>query len=254
MAEGTDPAVTALVKKAFTAYAIEQKLADLPRQATSLAEDLGESVEVETHYGGADYQQFDYLAPTMMGFIIFFLVFLLSGIAFLRERISGTLERVMASSLRRSHLVAGYFFGFGVFVALQTVIIQVFLVYVLGIRSGSDFFLVLPINLVIAATSLSLGTLLSAFARNEFQLFQFIPLVIIPQIMFCGLFNLREVPVVFQYLAKLFPLTYGADALRNMMLRGQGFQDVWLDLLIMLGFAALFFLLNVRALRKYRAI
>ena len=107
---------------------------------------------------------------------------------------------------------------------------------------------------MIAGTSLSMGTLFSAFARNEFQLFQFIPIVIIPQVMFCGLFNLRETPLALQYLAKIFPLTYGADALRQVMLKSATFADVWTDLSVMLGFIVLFFVLNIRVLRKYRAI
>ncbi len=103
-----------------------------------------------------------------------------------------------------------------------------FLTYVLGIHTSADFFLVLLINLMIAATSLSLGTLLSAFARNEFQLIQFIPIVIVPQILFCGLFNLRETPVVLQYLAKIFPLSYGAGALRDRDgCAGHGFADIY---------------------------
>jgi ABC-2 type transport system permease protein len=189
-----------------------------------------------------------------MGFIIFFLVFLLAGIAFLRERISGTMERVMATSLHRGQLVAGYFLGFGVFAVLQTAVIQAYLIYVLGIHSGTNFCLVLLINLCIAGTSLALGTLLSAFARNEFQLFQFIPLVVIPQVLFSGLFSLREAPAAMQWLSYIFPLTYGADALRAVMLRGLGFGEIWLDLVIMIGFIALFIMLNIRVLRKYRAI
>ncbi len=252
--EGTDPAISGLVQRAFTEYAINQKLSDLPPLAAVLVQGFSSSPDVEMYYGSEDYEQFDFIAPSMMGFMIFFLVFLLAGIAFLRERISGTLERIMATSLRRSHLVFGYFLGFGVFVALQTVVIQVYLTYVLGVHTETNFFLVLLINLTIAGTSLALGTLLSAFARNEFQLFQFIPTVIIPQVMFCGLFNLRETPVVLQYLAKIFPLSYGADALRDVMLRGRGLVDVYPDILIMIGFTALFFILNIQVLRKYRSI
>ena len=132
--------------------------------------------------------------------------------------------------------------------------IQLFLQYVLKIHTGTAVFLVLLINLTIAGTSLAMGTLFSAFARNEFQLFQFIPIVIIPQVMFCGLFNLRETPQALQMLAKIFPLTYGADALRKVMLRGAGFSDVLGDLLIMLGFTALFFVLNIQVLKKYRTL
>ncbi len=254
VAEGSDPSISSLVQRAFSVYAMQNNLASLPPQAKSMISEFEESPDITFYYGSDDYEQFDYLAPSMMGFIIFFLIFLLAGIAFLRERISGTLERVMATSIHRSQLVLGYFFGFGAFAALQTVIIQVFLTYVLGIHTNTDFFLVLLINLTIAATSLSMGTLFSAFARNEFQLFQFIPIVIIPQVLFCGLFNLRETPEVLQYLAKIFPLSYGADALRSVMLRGQGIGDIYPDLLVMLGFIALFLALNIRALRKYRSI
>ncbi len=252
--EGSDPSISALAKRAFAQYAQEKNLASLPAQFSGQVSDMMQMPEIEQYYGSSDYEQFDFLAPSMMGFIIFFLVFLLAGIAFLRERISGTLDRILVSSLRRSHLVAGYFLGFGVFAAMQTVVIQSFLVFVLKIHTGTDFPLVLLINLTIAGTSLAMGTLFSAFARNEFQLFQFIPIVIIPQVMFCGLFNLRETPMFLQYLAKIFPLTYGADALRNVMLRGAGLNDVLPDLLIMLGFTMLFFALNIMVLKKYRKL
>jgi ABC-2 type transport system permease protein len=252
--EGTDPSIAVLAKRAFLQYAQEKNLAALPPQMAAQAENLMKMPDIEAYYGSDDFEQFDFLAPSMMGFIIFFLVFLLAGIAFLRERISGTLDRILVSSLRRSHLVAGYFFGFGLFAALQTVDIQLFLVYVLRIHTGTDFPLVLLINLAIAGTSLAMGTLFSAFARNEFQLFQFIPIVIIPQMMFCGLINLRETPMALQYLARAFPLSYGAEALRNVMLRGAGFSDVLPDLLIMLGFTTAFFLLNILVLKRYRKL
>jgi len=254
VAEGTEPSITALVKRAFQEYTLEQNLSALPAQMAAQAEELFQTPEIEMYYGSGDYEEFDFLAPSMMGFIIFFLVFLLAGIAFLRERISGTLDRILVSSLRRSQLVAGYFLGFGVFAALQTVVIQSFLVYVLRIHTGTNFLMVLLINLTIAGTSLAMGTLFSAFARNEFQLFQFIPIVIIPQMMFCGLFNLRETPLFLQLLAKIFPLSYGAEALRKVMLQGLGFSDVWLDLAIMLGFTLLFFALNIQVLKKYRKL
>lgn len=254
VAEGTDPSITALCKRAFAQYAQEAGIASMPPQLAAQAAGLFAQPEVELYYGAEEFEQFDFLAPSMMGFIIFFLVFLLAGIAFLRERISGTLDRILVSSLKRSHLVAGYFLGFGLFAALQTVVIQLFLVYVLKVHTGTDFLLVLLINLTIAGTSLAMGTLFSAFARNEFQLFQFIPIVIIPQVMFCGLFNLRESPLFLQYLAKIFPLTYGADALRKVMLQGAGLESVGSDLAIMLGFTLLFFALNIQVLKKYRKL
>ena len=254
VAEGTDPSITMLAKRAFLQYAQEKAMVAMPPQIAAQTKGLFQQPEVTLYYGAANFEQFDFLAPSMMGFIIFFLVFLLAGIAFLRERISGTLDRILVSSLRRGQLVSGYFLGFGLFAALQTVVIQLFLVYVLKVHTETNFLLVLLINLTIAGTSLAMGTLFSAFARNEFQLFQFIPIVIIPQVMFCGLFNLRESPLFLQSLAKIFPLTYGADALRKVMLQGAGLESVALDLAIMLGFTLLFFLLNIQVLKKYRSL
>ena len=102
---------------------------------------------------------FDSMAPILMGFFIFFFVFLIAGIAFLRERISGTLDRILATPLKRWEIVLGYFLGFGMFVALQTIILQVFSIYVLNVPMAGSFWAVLVINLVLAGGSLALGTL-----------------------------------------------------------------------------------------------
>lgn len=204
--------------------------------------------------GSDDMTAFDAIAPMLMGFFIFFFVFLLAGISFLRERISGTLDRLLATPVKRSEVVFGYFYGFGLFAVLQTVVIQIFMVSVLKIPIKGSFLLVLLVNILLAAGSLSLGTLLSAFARSEFQLFQFIPIVIVPQILFCGLFTLRGAPEWVTILSKIFPLTYGADALMNVALRGKGMSSIWVDLLVLAGYMAVFLILNSLVLKKYRRL
>ena len=160
----------------------------------------------------------------------------------------------MATSIKRSNVVLGYFLGFGFFAVIQTIVIQSFLFWVLNIKAQGPFGDILVINVLIAAGSLSLGTLLSAFASNEFQLFQFIPIIIIPQILFCGLFPMNQAPTWLLYLSKAFPLTYAADALKNVMLKGYGLDKCVFDLLILAGFALVFLFLNIIALRKYRKI
>ena len=197
---------------------------------------------------------FDSIAPMMMGVFIFFFVFLLAGISFLRERISGTLERLMATPIKRWEIVMGYFLGFGVFVMIQTLLIQVFMIYGLGITIKGSPYVVLLINILLAAGSLSLGNLLSTFAKNEFQLIQFVPIVIVPQIMFCGIFSLREAPIWVQGLSKVFTLTYAADALAGVVFRGDTISNVGLDILILAGYAVLFIVLNTLALKKYRKL
>ncbi len=245
--EGADPGISGLVIKVVDKVAMTTNL-------QSRTENLGTTPKTEPIFlhGSKDMDMFDSLAPLLMGFFIFFFVFLIAGVSFLRERISGTLDRILATPLKRWEIVLGYFLGFGLFVAIQTIILQVFSVYGLKVTMVGSFWTVLVINLLLAAGSLALGTLLSAFARNEFQLFQFIPIVIVPQIMFSGIFDLRNAPTWERVLSKVFPMTYGAEALREVMLRGKDILDVKFDIIILIGYAVVFLVLNTMALKKYR--
>ena len=215
---------------------------------------LQNNIEINYLYGSEEMDLFDTMAPMMMGFFIFFFVFLIAGVSFLRERISGTLDRILATPLKRREIVFGYFLGFGVFIAVQTVLIQVFMVYGLNIEIKGSFFTVLLINLILAGGSLSFGTFLSTFARNELQLFQFIPVIIVPQILFSGIFNLEEAPRWVSVLSRIFPLTYGAEALKNVVIKGYNITEVSMEAIILLGYALIFILLNIAALKKYRRI
>lgn len=235
--EGADPSITSLVMNMINKLSLNS---------------AGQKPEISFLHGSMDMDAFDSLAPILMGFFIFFFVFLIAGVSFLRERISGTLDRILATPLKRWEIVLGYFLGFGLFVSIQTIILQVFSLYMLKVTMVGSFWTVLIINLVLAGGSLALGTLLSAFASNEFQLFQFIPIVIVPQIMFSGIFDLRNSPTWAKILSKIFPMTYGAEALRDVMLRGKGILDVRYDLIILIGYALLFLVLNTLALKKYR--
>lgn len=253
--EGTEMSINASVQKSV-ATSFSNYTKDMMSSNEKLSMMGIKMMDNEINYinGSSDMNTFDSIAPMMMGFFIFFFVFLLAGIAFLRERISGTLERLMATPIKRYEIVMGYFLGFGVFVIIQTIIIQLFMVYGLGIDIKGNSFSVLLINVLLAAGSLSLGTLLSTFAKTEFQLIQFIPIVILPQILFSGIFSLREAPIWVEGLSKIFPLTYAADALTAVVLRGSTLFDVGTDVLILLGYAILFIVLNTIALKKYRRL
>ncbi|RBW68172.1 ABC transporter permease [Bacillus taeanensis] len=209
-----------------------------------------QQIEVNYLHGSDRLETIDYFAPALIGFFVFFFVFLISGVAFLRERTSGTLERMLASPLKRYEIVLGYFFGFGIFAILQTILVQWFAISILDIYSEANFFSVLLVNSLLAAVALSLGSFLSTFAKNEFQMVQFIPIVILPQILLCGLFDLRNMPGWILRLADVLPLTYAADALRGLMIRGESLTDVSLSLLVLVGFASLFLIGNVLLLRK----
>ncbi|MFD0711016.1 ABC transporter permease [Paenibacillus sp. GCM10027626] len=205
-------------------------------------------------HGSPDMSAFDSFGPVLIGFFSFFFVFMLAGVSFLRERTGGTLERLLATPIRRSEVVAGYISGFGLFTLLQAVLIAWYAIDILGIYMDGSLALVLLINLLLSLTALTLGILLSSFAGNEFQIIQFIPLVIVPQVFFSGLFSLDTMAPWLQKLSYIMPLYYGADAMRNIMIRGEGWNGIQGDVYILLGFSALFALLNIVALRRHRAI
>ncbi|MED3037619.1 ABC transporter permease [Bacillus tropicus] len=210
--------------------------------------------EVNYLHGSKDFTMFDGLGPVLIGFFTFFFVFILSGVSFVRERLSGTLERLLSTPIKRWEIVVGYIIGFGIFAFIQSIIIVSFSVYILDLYVAGSIWLTLLITCMLSLTALTLGTFLSAYANNEFQMIQFIPLVIVPQIFFSGLFPIESMNKWLQMLGKLFPLTYGADAMRQVMIRNQGFTEIVLDLTVLLLFALLFAVGNVFALKKHRKI
>ncbi|GMB09245.1 ABC-2 type transport system permease protein [Thermolongibacillus altinsuensis] len=241
--EGSDPtvnkAVMASIQKAFQPLAPQ-----------------AQSIQLKTTYlhGFEDMELFDYFGPVLIGFFIFFFVFLIAGVSFLRERTSGTLERLLATPLKRWEMVVGYIIGFGIFATLQASLISWFAIDILDMVMEGSFFYVLLITFLLAMTALTLGTLLSAFANNELQMLQFIPLVVVPQIFFSGLFNLDTMSEWLRSLSVVMPLKYGADALREIMIRGNGWNAIAKDVYVLLSFSFLFAILNVVALRKYRKL
>ncbi|WP_018130430.1 ABC transporter permease [Effusibacillus pohliae] len=243
--EGSDPIANKAVMQ--TVQQVAQNLAP----ANGVLKNL---VEVSYLHGGSSLTMLDYFAPVLIGFFIFFFVFLISGVSFLRERTGGTLERILATPIKRYEIVLGYFFGFGLFAVLQTAIVQWFALKVLGVQSVGSFGSVLVINILLATVALSLGSLLSTFARNEFQMVQFIPLVVIPQVFLSGLFDLRGMPEWVIGLSKLMPLTHASEALRGAIIRGQSLLSLHTSLWILLGYCAIFLLLNVLTLKRYRKV
>ncbi|OZB98345.1 ABC transporter permease [Paenibacillus sp. XY044] len=217
---------------------------------------LTPSPEMETHYiyGSSDSDFFDVLSPILIGFFVFFFVFLISGIGLLRERTTGTLERLMSTPIRRGEVVAGYLTGYGIFAVIQTLIVVLYAVGVLDITLAGSIWLVLLVNLLLALVALSLGILLSTFASSEFQMVQFIPVVVIPQVFFAGIFPQDGMADWLRVVGYIMPLHYGADALKNVMYKGEGLAKIGLDLTVLTFFAGAFILLNIFALKKYRKL
>jgi ABC-2 type transport system permease protein len=197
------------------------------------------SPKIEYLHGGPSLDTLDYFGAAFLGLIVFFLVFVITSVSFLRERSQGTLERLMASPLRRAEIVLGYMLGFGIMALLQSVLVLVYALYVLGIHNEGNVFLVFLLQALLAIGAVNLGIFLSMFARTEFQAVQFIPLVLVPQVLLSGIvFPIGSEPVLLQYLSNVLPLTYAVYGMRDVMLKGAGLDST--DLLIDIGVGLLF--------------
>jgi len=224
-------------------------LANLPGGASG----SGLKLDVTYLYGGPDWGTLDYLAPVIIPFLAFFLIFVLTDVSFLRERAGGTLERLLASPLQRAELVLGYVLGFLVFALLQTVVLVLFAIYVLGLRSNGSIAAVFAAQIAMVLVAVNLGLLLSAFARNEFQAVQFIPVVLLPQLLLSGiLIPIQTLPDLLRPLAWLMPLTYANEATRAVMVKGAPLTDpvVFRDLGAMVLLAVALALLASRTIRR----
>lgn len=226
----------------------------LKKDGTEMKTPSQDSIQTNYVYGNSDTRIFDVFSPILIGFFVFFFVFLISGIGLLKERTTGTLERLLATPIKRGEIVTAYLVGFGVFAVLQTIIIVFYSIHVLDMVLVGSIWNVILINLVLALVALSLGILLSSFASSEFQMVQFIPIVVVPQIFFSGIFPLEGMADWLQGFAKVMPLYYASDALKGVMYQGASLSEIMGDIYVLLGFATVFIILNLFALKKYRKI
>jgi len=241
--------VNAVVTKALQeelAAQREDALSQLPFEV-----DIAEPEIERTYiYGKEDSNIFDSYGAALIGFIVFFFVFLIAGINFLTERTSGTLEKLLSTPIHRHEIVFGYVGGFSVLALIQTVLITLFVIYVLDIDVAGSIWYVLLFNMLTAVSALTLGILISSLANSEFQMVQFIPIVVLPQAFLCGIFTLSK---GWDVVGHFLPLYYTADGLQKVILRGAGFADIWQDLAILLGFSLLFLLLTIQYLKRLRS-
>jgi ABC-2 type transport system permease protein len=215
--EGSDP-----IRNGSTAGAVQRALAEALGSLGATAP----KIQLSQLYGGTDYTLLDYLAPVFVALFAFFFIFLLSAVAFLRERTSGTLERLLATPLRRGELVLGYLVGFSIFALLQALVIIAFTIFVLKVQYRGNLATIFLVEAVMVVGAVSLGLLVSAAARNELQAVQFVPLVLLPQIFLSGfLVSLEQLPSLLRPIAYVLPLTYANEALRAVMIKGFPLSD-----------------------------
>lgn len=203
----------------------------------------GTQIPIITRYiFGYDLEMMDTVGPAILGLVVFFFTFINAAIAFIRERSQGTLEKFMVSPLSRVEMVSGYVLGFSLFTLLQSATTLFVVAFGFGVPLRGSPLTALAVVLLLGAGALVLGSFFSNFARSEFQVVQFIPLIITPQIVLCGIWwPLQSVPELIRPLSYILPLTYAAHALRAVMLKGAGISDILYPDLLALGIFFLIF-------------
>ena len=205
-------------------------------------------------YGDKNTGFFARMIPILIGFVVFFFVFLISGMALLKERTSGTLERLLATPVKRSEIVYGYMLSYGIIAIFQTAVVVLAAIWLLDVEVVGNILNVIIVNVVLALVALAFGILLSTLAKSEFQMMQFIPLVIMPQLFFSGIIPLSSMGEWAPTVGKFLPLTYSGDAISQIILYGHNLGDILSNLGVLMIFLIILTILNIVGLRRYRKV
>lgn len=269
----TDSSKTALTKQALKAAITNSTLTGLtgtikqlqqvvqksnPQMAATMSQhqQSASAPKVSNHYnyGDSDTGFFAKIIPILLGFFIFLFVFLISGMGLLHERISGTLDRLLATPVKRSEIVYGYMVSYGILAILQATVIDFSTIWLLKVEVVGNVFNIIFISLIFALVALAFGILLSTLASSEFQMMQFIPIVVVPQVFFSGIIPLDSMAPWVKYIGDILPLTYTGDALTKIVMYGTPLYKLWGDILALLIFLIILVALNIIGLKRYRKV
>jgi ABC-2 type transport system permease protein len=196
---------------------------------------------------------FDRFGPALLAIFPFTVMFLVTSVTTLRERSSGTLERLLSMPMGKLDFLLGYALAFGAIAAVQSAIAVTVSVVLLGLDVNGPVWLLGVVAVVDAVLGTALGLFVSAFAATEFQAVQFMPLVVVPQLLLCGLFVGREnLPWVLELISGALPLSYAVDAMQELV----GAADesvVWADVGVVVAFALAGLALGAATLRRRTA-
>jgi ABC-2 type transport system permease protein len=196
---------------------------------------------------------FDRIGGPLVGLFPFIMMFLITSIAMLRERTTGTLERLMSLPLAKLDLLLGYGLAFAVVGAVQATVTSAVAFGPLGLETEGAVWAVVVIAAANAVLGMALGLFLSAFATSEFQAVQFMPAVVFPQILLCGLLVPRaNMPAVLEAISWILPLTYAYDALARVT-AGDVAWRLWLDVAVVAGCIVVFLVFGATTLRRRTA-
>lgn len=194
---------------------------------------------------------FDIVAPAMLGVFPFVIMFLVTSITTLRERTGGTLERLMAMPVAKGDIIVGYALAFSIFGIIQSLITSSVAIYVLGMNVEGPQWFVVVIAMIDTLLGVALGLLTSAFARTEFQAVQFMPALIFPQVIVCGLFvPLDALPDILEKIAYFLPLTYAVDALNRVTQQADIISEMWRDMAVVCVFIVVALMLASFTLKR----
>jgi len=211
---------------------------------------LVEDVEVAYLHGDENWGTFDYFGPVIIGIFVFIFVFITSGMSLVTERTGGTMERLLVTPIKPYQLVSGFCLGFGVVTIIQATVVLWACVSLIGFPNEGPLALVVLVAISMALVSLTLGLVVSAVAKTPFQVIQLMLILVIPQVLLSGIFDLSNTPMWMQVLNKCFPISYGAEALRDIMLRGAGLADIGFNIAVLWAFIAVFFLIATASFHR----
>jgi len=193
------------------------------------------------------------LAPGLIATFTLIFTFMLTGVSFLSERAHGTLDRLLMTPVGRGDILVGYLLGFAPFAIAQATVVLLVTAFGLQVHYQGELWQAAILLLVLIVVAVNLGIFISTFARSEFQVIQFIPLILAPQIFLSGIIlPTDQMPTYFQAVAKILPLRYAVDGLQKIMLEGQSLGDVITELTILGGIALALLILAGYTVRHQR--
>lgn len=196
-----------------------------------------------------DTPVFDRIGAALLGVFPFVVMFVVTSVATLRERTSGTMERLLAGPIGKADFMLGYALAFGLVAIVQGIVTTSFAVWVCGLDVAGPVWLLVVIALADALLGTALGLLASGFARTEFQAVQFMPAFVLPQFLLCGLLVPRDdLPDVLRVLSDVLPLSYAVDAMKEVTVAAE--PAIGTDLLVILAWVVLAVALGALTLRR----
>jgi len=194
---------------------------------------------------------FDRIGAPLLGVFPFVIMFLVTSVTTLRERSSGTLERLLSTPLGKGDFLAGYALAFGALAVVQALVATGFAIWVCGLDVAGPRWLLVVVAVVDAVLGTATGLFVSAFARTEFQAVQFMPAFVLPQFLLCGLLVPRDaLPRALELISDVLPLSYAVDAMSTLTAEVDAAGDVGRDVAIVGAFAVAAIALGSLTLRR----